>query len=70
MKKDKFPYIEDPTVEQIVGQPESAWEMVNRYGTYEVQATQDTNNPYPSIAQGYPSGPHKNPGDPWSEHLK
>jgi hypothetical protein len=35
------------------GLPETAFEMVNRYGTYEIQATADTDNEYPAIAQGY-----------------
>jgi len=69
-KPERLPYVEDPPVQQIIGQPDSCWEMVNRYGTYEVQATQDTDNPYPSIAQGYPSGPHENPSDPWKEGRK
>lgn len=28
-------------------------EMVNTYGTYEIQDTADTENQYPAIAQGY-----------------
>lgn len=32
--------------------PERAWEMVNKYGTYEIQSTADTENEYPAIAQG------------------
>ena len=32
---------------------ESAINMVNNYGTYEVQNTADTNNQYPAIAQGF-----------------
>ena len=33
--------------------PENAKQMVNRYGTYEIQATADTDNQYPAIAQGF-----------------
>ncbi len=33
--------------------PETAFEMINNYGTYEIQATADTENQYPAIAQGY-----------------
>ena len=33
--------------------PETAEEMVNRYGTYEIQSTASTNNQYPCIAQGF-----------------
>lgn len=35
------------------GLPDTAFEMVNNYGTYEIQATADTKNQYPCIAQGY-----------------
>ena len=33
--------------------PETAEEMVNRYGTYEIQSTAATDNQYPCIAQGF-----------------
>lgn len=61
-----FPYIPEPDVQQIIGQPDSCWELVNRYGTYEVQQTQDTDNPRPTIAQGYPKGEHRDDADPWN----
>jgi len=35
------------------GLPDTAYEMVTNYGTYEIQATADTANQYPAIAQGY-----------------
>ena len=62
---ERLPYVGDPTVQPITGLPDDCWEYVNRWGTYEVQSTQDTNNPYPSIAQGYPTGPVDNAADPW-----
>lgn len=37
------------------GMPETAEQMVNFYGTYEIQATAETDNQYPAIAQGYNS---------------
>ena len=33
---------------------ETAFEMVNKYGTYEIQPTADTENLFPCIAQGNP----------------
>ena len=63
--KRTLPYVADPDVQQIIGQPDNVWELLNRYGTYEVQATQDTDNPYPSIAQGYPHNPGADPSNPW-----
>ena len=34
------------------GQPDGRDDVINKYGTYEVQATADTENRYPMIAQG------------------
>lgn len=45
------------------GLPETAFEMVNRYGTYEIQATADTDNQYPAIAQGYNKKIRKGDGE-------
>lgn len=38
--------------EDIHGNPETPHEMVNKYGTYEIQPTADTKNEFPTIAQG------------------
>lgn len=35
------------------GNPEDAFEMVNNYGTYNIQSTADTDNMYPAIAHGF-----------------
>ena len=35
------------------GNPDTAFDMVNCYGTYEIQPTANTNNTYPAIAQGF-----------------
>lgn len=67
MKEGKFPYIVDPDVQQISGQPDSCWDMVNKYGTYEIQPTQDSENSYPRIAQGLPS--NADPFDPWNDGI-
>ena len=37
------------------GWPDGRDDIINKYGTYEVQATADTENTYPMIAQGLPS---------------
>lgn len=34
--------------------PKDAFDMVNEYGTYEIQPTADTQNTFPAIAQGLP----------------
>jgi len=34
------------------GQPDSKDDVINKYGTYEVQRTNGTENDFPQIAQG------------------
>lgn len=36
----------------IQGAPETAFDMVNKYGTYEIQPTCQNDNDFPQIAQG------------------
>lgn len=43
----------EPSVLPLSDLPETATEMVNRYGTYEIQSTAATDNQYPAIAQGF-----------------
>ena len=50
----KFPYYEAPMVNAFPGNPEDCFDMVNQYGTYEIQRTADTANFFPAIAQGLP----------------
>ena len=38
----------------IVSQPETAFELLNKYGTYEIQPTAESDNDFPKIAQGLP----------------
>ena len=38
----------------IVDDPETPYEMVNKYGTYEIQPTAETDKDFPTIAQGMP----------------
>ena len=37
----------------VVSQPETVYELINKYGTYEIQPTSATDNQYPAIAQGF-----------------
>ena len=48
MNKEKRP-IPDPSVVPIHGEPTDAWEQINKFGTYEVQDTTDTDNVFPTI---------------------
>lgn len=36
----------------VPGEPIDVWDQINKYGTYEVQDTTDTDNVFPTI--GYP----------------
>ncbi len=36
------------------GQPEDVSDLLNRYGTYNIQPTNEQENPFPAIAQGLP----------------
>lgn len=41
-----------PSVNNVVGQPQNAIEQINKYGTYNIQPTSDSDNSFPKIAQG------------------
>ena len=49
-----LPYPEDAEipVHPVPGEPIDVWDQINKYGTYEVQDTTDTDNVFPTI------GPH------------
>ena len=51
---DKKKNVETSFVMPIGGSPETAEEMVNKYGTYEIQPTADSDHVFPAIAQGLP----------------
>lgn len=59
MKINKNHYAAKPAestdnIRNIGGQPETAFDMINKYGTYEIQPTSDSGNKFPEIAQGLP----------------
>lgn len=41
-------------LQSLNGQPTTAEELVNKYGTYEIQPTSDSGNVFPTIAAGLP----------------
>ena len=41
------------------GNAEDCFELVNKYGTYEIQPTADTENAFPKIEQGLPKKKHR-----------
>ena len=53
--KDRgIPYDETPSANPYFGQPEDCFDLINCYGTYNIQRTADSENQYPAIAQGLP----------------
>ena len=53
-EKKGFPYDPAPDVNRFPGVPESGFDLVNEYGTYNIQPTADTDNLFPLIAPGLP----------------
>ena len=53
-EKEGFPRRDTPSSNAFFDQPDDCYDMVNQYGTYEIQRTADTENPFPMIAQGLP----------------
>ena len=43
-----------PSSDPVMGEPEDSFDMVNKYGTYNIQDTAATPNALPAIAQGLP----------------
>ena len=57
----------------VMGQPESCFELINKYGTYEIQPTADSGNKYPAISQGLSKKARKEAspkGDGYNAHQK
>lgn len=42
----------DISADPIYGEPQDVFDMINKYGTYNIQPTSDTHHDYPKIAQG------------------
>ncbi|MBE6762259.1 MAG: hypothetical protein E7551_08245 [Ruminococcaceae bacterium] len=57
-KKDDF---FTPSSNSVHGQPKNAFELINKYGTYNIQPTNDSDNEFPKIAQGLPKNNLKKP---------
>ena len=52
-KNKKLSNLTEMRLVNIKNPPETAEELVNCYGTYEIQPTADTDNSYPAISQGF-----------------
>ena len=54
-RKDRgFPCDAAPDVHQFRGVPQDCFDLVNRYGTYNIQPTTDTENLFPLIGPELP----------------
>ncbi|MBQ8202744.1 MAG: hypothetical protein IJZ75_00485 [Clostridia bacterium] len=62
-EKNKKEIVKTPSVAPCTEAPENTFTLVNKYGTYEIQPTADTDNQYPAIAQGYNKKQQKFRGD-------
>lgn len=52
MKKKNKKINSEIRIESIHGDPVDTFDMLNKFGTYEIQPTADTENLFPTIAQG------------------
>lgn len=44
----------DVSSSSVHGNPHDAYDMINKFGTYEIQPTADSENDFPKIAGGLP----------------
>lgn len=55
-EKNEFEIAANP----VHGQPEDAFEQIRKYGTYNIQPTNDADREFPAIAQGLAKNHHRN----------
>lgn len=53
-EKHKLAHDITPDVHQFHAPPENIHDIINGWGTYNIQATSDTENLFPSLARAYP----------------
>ena len=53
-KDPGMPYDLTPMLKARFGQPDDCADLVNKYGTYNIQPTSATENTFPLIAPGLP----------------
>ncbi len=51
---EKLPYDPTPMAEGRFGQPEDVSDLINQYGTYNIQPTNEQENPFPAVMQALP----------------
>lgn len=52
---DGKPVDKTPMMNPFFGQPEDTFELINKYGTYNIQPTNEQENAFPAIAQALPA---------------
>lgn len=50
-----LPYDETPMAHARFGQPEDVGDLLNQYGTYNIQPTNEQENAFPMIMQALPA---------------
>ena len=55
LQQSPLPEGDVPKLEPCFGQPEDAFDLLNKYGTYNVQPTNESENSFPMIAQALPT---------------
>ena len=50
---DEYQVEMTPSAVSVGDAPDDSFQLVNKYGTYEIQPTADTDTKFPTIAQGF-----------------
>ncbi|MBQ6116330.1 MAG: hypothetical protein IJL08_03290 [Oscillospiraceae bacterium] len=50
----RFPLDPAPDVHRFPGDPDNCFDLINKYGTYNIQPTADADHLFPMIAPGMP----------------
>ena len=59
MKAKNKKYDKTPSSTPVMGQPKDADELINKYGTFNIQPTAESETDFPAIAQGYPKNAYR-----------
>ncbi len=52
-----------PSTDPVMTEPMDSFDMVNKYGTYNIQPTSQTENSFPKIAQALPKEENRKKDD-------
>lgn len=54
-QRKRLPRDDTPMAHARFGQPEDVGDLINQYGTYNIQPTNESENLFPAIAQALPT---------------